>query len=61
MVNQDLQLVNLPELFVLEVVTQADVDSVREVKTMERNTYEEEPKMEDGIVLGEGDPALVKT
>ena len=61
MVNRDLQLVGLPELFTLEIVIQENIDNIREVRTMERNTDDEKPDMEDGFVFGEGDFALVKT
>ena len=60
MVNRDLQLITLPELFTLEVIIQEDVDSVCKVGAMEWNTDEEESDMEDGFALGEGDLTLVK-
>jgi hypothetical protein len=60
-VNRDLQTVSIPELFTLvsHVIFQEDIDNIREVRTMERDTDEEGPHMEDEFALGEGDFALV--
>ena len=55
MVDRDLQLVSLPKLFILEIIIQEDVNSICEVRTMERNTDGQEPDMEDGFALGERD------
>ena len=60
-VDRYLHLVALPELFALKVVIQEDVDSICKVWAMERNINKEEPDMEDGFALGEGDFTLVKT
>lgn len=59
-INWDLQLVNLPEFFTLEIVIQEDVDGICEVRAMERNTDEEEPDVEGGLAFGEGDFALIE-
>ena len=61
MVNRDLQLVTLPELFALGVIIQEDVDSACKIGAMKWNTDEEESDMKDRFALGEGDLILVKT
>ena len=60
-VDRYLHLVTLPELFALNVVIQEDTDSICKVRAMQRNLNKEEPDMEAGFALGEGDFALVKT
>ena len=60
-IHRNFQFANVPELLAFKIILQEDVDGIRKVRAVERNTDKEESHVEDWFPFGKGDLTLVKT